>query len=81
MLACGPWSGRLTGAALPPLVVQPQEVGYFDVDAPVAAIAAGSFPVWARIGRTAEDFTYGLPSLHGSGLKAAVHRIVNKKPQ
>lgn len=74
VLACGAWTGQLHADDLPTLVVQRQSVGYFDVDAPTAACAPGTFPVWARIGRTAEDFTYGLPSLHGSGLKAALHR-------
>lgn len=74
VLACGPWTGRLLPAATPPLVVVRQQVGYFDVDAPEPACAPGSFPVWARIGRTADEFVYGLPSVDGTGLKIAVHR-------
>lgn len=72
VLAAGPWTGRLRAAGAGPLAVQPQEVGYFAAATP-AATAPGAFPVWARIGRTAEDFHYGLPDV-GSGLKLAVHR-------
>jgi sarcosine oxidase len=77
VLALGPWTGCLAGAATadPGLVVQPQEVGYFDGDGLEGEAAApGRFPVWARIGRTAEDFHYGLPAVDGSGVKIAVHR-------
>lgn len=74
VLAMGPWTGRLreAGAGASALAVQPQDVGYFA--APDASAARpGTFPVWARIGRTAEDFHYGLPDV-GDGLKLAVHR-------
>lgn len=71
-LATGPWTGRLRAAGAGPLAVQPQEVGYFAA-ADAAATAPGAFPVWARIGRTAEDFHYGLPDV-GDGLKLAAHR-------
>jgi monomeric sarcosine oxidase len=74
VLAAGPWSARLAATALPPLVVLRQTVGYFDVDAPPEAVAAGVFPVWARIGARTEQFDYGLPSHAGSGLKLARHR-------
>lgn len=73
VLACGPWAGRLLPAAAPPVVVR-QQVGYVDVDAPGPACSPGSFPVWARIGRTADEFVYGLPSIDDRGLKIAVHR-------
>ena len=73
VLAAGPWLPGL--ATLPePLVVLRQEVGYFDVDADETACRAGTFPVWAHIGRLPNDFHYGLPSHAGAGLKAAVHR-------
>lgn len=72
VLATGPWTGRLRPAGAGPLAVQPQEVGYFAAGN-AAAAAPGAFPVWARIGRTAEDFHYGLPDM-GEGLKLAVHR-------
>lgn len=77
VLALGPWTGRLSpdDAAAQPLAVQPQEVGYFGGDGLDGdAAAPGRFPVWARIGRTPEDFHYGLPAIDGSGLKLAVHR-------
>ena len=73
VLACGPWTGRLHGA-VPPVCVLRQEVGYVDLDVPAAACRAGRFPVWARIGRTADDFTYGLPEHAGGGVKIAMHR-------
>jgi cysteine desulfurase/selenocysteine lyase len=76
VLACGPWTGRLGGAAAPTeaVTVVRQQVGYFDVDAAPAAVAPGAFPVWAHIGDGPEQFTYGLPSVDGGGLKAAQHR-------
>lgn len=74
VLATGPWSGQLVAGGLPDLVVQRQTVGYFEVDAPPAATAAGRFPVWARIGRTAEEFVYGLPPTGSHALKLARHR-------
>lgn len=73
VLACGPWTGRLHAAATPVCVLR-QEVGYVDLDAPAAACQAGAFPVWARIGRTADEFTYGLPALGDRGVKIAAHR-------
>jgi sarcosine oxidase len=74
VLACGPWTGRLHADDAPPTTVLRQQVGWFDVDAPASACEPGTFPVWARLGASAEEFTYGLPSVDDSGLKAAVHR-------
>ncbi|HZN37491.1 MAG TPA: FAD-dependent oxidoreductase [Planctomycetota bacterium] len=74
VLAAGPWLPALAPPGHEPLTVQRQEVGYFDVAADEAACRAGTFPVWARIGETPENFHYGLPSHANSGLKAAVHR-------
>jgi glycine/D-amino acid oxidase-like deaminating enzyme len=74
VLACGPRTGRLRGATVPATTVLRQTVGFFDLAAPDAACIPGAFPVWARIGRVATDFTYGLPSVDEQGLKAAVHR-------
>jgi cysteine desulfurase / selenocysteine lyase len=73
VLACGPWTGRLHAAGLPPLAVLPQHVGYVDANAPPDALAPGAFPVWARIGAGANDFVYGLPAVGGGGLKVARH--------
>ncbi len=74
VLATGPWLPTLGGAAAPPLLVLRQTVGYFDVDAPAARRGAGAFPVWARIGASADEFDYGLPDHAGAGLKLARHR-------
>lgn len=74
VLACGPWSRRLHDVGVPAVTVLRQEVGYVDLDAPIDLQAAGPFPVWARIGRDATDFSYGLPSWRRSGLKVACHR-------
>lgn len=72
--AAGADTARLVPGFSTKLTVLRQQVGYFDVDADEAALAPGRFPVWARIGRTANDFHYGLPDHAGAGLKAAVHR-------
>lgn len=71
-IAVGPYAttaltGREAGAVLH------QQVGYFDVEAAPAAVQAGTFPVWARIGADAEDFVYGLPDVDAAGLKLARH--------
>lgn len=77
VLAAGPWLNRFEPAARPAAVVR-QEVGYFDIDVDAVDCEAGRFPVWARIGRTPEDFHYGLPSVGGSGLKIAAHRTTGR---
>lgn len=74
VLAAGAGTARLLPTAVPRLRVLHQQVGYFDVDAAPDTLAAGAFPVWARIGRTQNDFEYGLPAFDGAGLKAALHR-------
>jgi len=73
VVAAGPWLARLQPRATPAPVVLRQQVGYFDLDAPAAAVQAGTFPVWARIGRGANDFQYGLPAHGQAGVKAARH--------
>ena len=72
VLATGPWLPKLLGPQPEQRVVR-QHVGYFEVDAPAAALAPGAFPVWARVGATAEDFVYGLPTIGTQGLKVARH--------
>lgn len=72
-VAAGAWLDRLLPGGSGPLTVLRQQVGYFDLDVPDEAVAAGRFPVWARIGRTADDFVYGLPAHGGAGVKAARH--------
>jgi len=72
VLAAGAWSPRLASSR--PLVVLRQQVGWFDVEAADAECRPGAFPVWARIGVSANDFQYGLPSHGDAGLKAATHR-------
>ncbi len=74
IVAAGASLLRLASAPDHHLAVLHQQVGYFAVDAAPAAQAAGVFPVWARIGREANDFQYGLPAYAGAGLKAAQHR-------
>jgi sarcosine oxidase len=73
VFACGAWAGSLLATPLPTRVVR-QQVGYFDLAAPPAALRIGDFPVWARIGHTANDCHYGLPATDTRGVKAAVHR-------
>lgn len=74
VVAAGAGTARLLPAAVPRPRVLHQQVGYFDVDAASSSLAAGAFPVWARIGRRQNDFEYGLPAFEGAGLKAAMHR-------
>lgn len=75
VVAAGAGGDALAADAAPaPATVLHQQVGYFDVDADAAATRAGTFPVWACVGATARDFTYGLPDVGDTGLKAARHR-------
>lgn len=75
VVAAGTGGDDLAADAAPaPATVLHQQVGYFDVDADAAATRAGTFPVWACIGATAHEFTYGLPDVGDTGLKAARHR-------
>jgi len=78
IIAAGAGLLRLAPTPDRPLSVLHQQVGYFAVDAEPAAQAAGTFPVWARIGREANDFQYGLPAHAGAGLKAAQHRTAGQ---
>lgn len=75
VVAAGAGGDELAADAAPArATVLHQQVGYFDVDADAAATRAGVFPVWACIGASARDFTYGLPDVGDTGLKAARHR-------
>jgi sarcosine oxidase len=74
IVAAGAANAQLVPGHRGPLTVLHQQVGWFDVDAEPASLAAGAFPVWARIGRQPNDFQYGLPAHAGAGLKAAQHR-------
>lgn len=75
VIAAGAGGDELAADASPaPGTVLHQQVGYFDVEAANSATAPGAFPVWVRIGATAAEFAYGLPSVDDSGLKAAHHR-------
>lgn len=75
VVAAGAGGDALAADASPAAgTVLHQQVGYFDVAADAAATRAGTFPVWACIGATALDFTYGLPDVGDAGLKAARHR-------
>ena len=73
VVAAGAWTGELVPSLRGALVVQPQQVGYVDVDAAAAATRPGAFPVWARIGAAPDDFAYGLPAFGRPGLKLARH--------
>jgi len=74
VLACGPWTSALVPDLAPRCTVLRQWIGYYALDAPAAACAPPCFPVWARIGAEANDFTYGLPAVGEAGVKLACHR-------
>jgi monomeric sarcosine oxidase len=74
VLACGAWLAKLIPELQPQLSVIPQEVGYFELDAPSEATRVFTFPVWARIGADATDFRYGLPEFGQAGVKCAQHK-------
>lgn len=69
VFACGPWLGRifpdLLGRAIRPTR---QEVHYFGVPAGSQRYTPQVFPVWIDFG---ERILYGLPDLHGRGIKVA----------
>ena len=74
VLATGAWLGELLPAWRTRLTPLRQEVGYVDVDAAPADLAAGRFPVWCRVGGPDDAFDYGLPVFDRPGLKVAQHR-------
>ena len=76
VVAAGAWLGELLPEWRKPLRALRQEVGYVQVTAPAEAMQVGAFPVWCRIGKTAQDFVYGLPRFGRPGLKLAHHRTV-----
>ncbi|MEY4674852.1 MAG: hypothetical protein RL148_2636 [Planctomycetota bacterium] len=76
VVATGPGTGALVPEECKRLTVLRQHVGYFAPDLPASALVPGAFPVWARIGTTANDFQYGLPEFGRPGTKLARHRTV-----
>lgn len=74
VVATGAWLGELVPEQAGRINPLRQSVGYVRVAAPPEATALGSFPVWARIGRHAGDFAYGLPEFARPGLKIGLHR-------
>jgi len=76
VVATGAWLGELLPEWAKPLTALRQQVGYVQVAAEIEALQVGTFPVWCRIGKTAEDFVYGLPQFGRPGLKLAHHRTV-----
>lgn len=76
VVAAGAWLGELLPEWREPVQPLRQQVAYVQLAASGEQTAVGTFPVWCRIGRTAEDFVYGLPEFGRPGLKIAHHRTV-----
>ena len=76
--AGGAWLGELLPEWREPVQALRQQVAYVKVAARAEQTAVGTFPVWCRIGRTADDFVYGLPEFGRPGLKIAHHRTVGQ---
>lgn len=74
VVAAGAWLGELLPEWSQPLTTLRQHVGYVQVAAGEHSTQVGTFPVWCRIGATADDFVYGLPEFGRPGLKLAHHR-------
>lgn len=74
VVATGAWLGELLPEWSQPLTTLRQQVGYVQVEPGEHSTEVGTFPVWCRIGETAEDFVYGLPEFGKPGLKLAHHR-------
>jgi len=79
ILAAGAGTVEIVPEEASRLVVLRQQVGFFQPALPASALAAsalapGTFPVWARIGRATNDFQYGLPEFGQPGVKLAQHR-------
>ncbi|MBI3925619.1 MAG: N-methyl-L-tryptophan oxidase [Armatimonadetes bacterium] len=73
VIAAGPWTSRWIPPLREHLRVTRQVIGYFRPEGPAERWQPGSFPVWVRIGRSPEDFFYGLPEFGRPGLKLARH--------
>jgi len=74
VVATGAWLPELMPEWPLALATYRQQVGFVRVAAEAGATQVGAFPVWCRIGQTAEDFVYGLPEFGQPGLKLAHHR-------
>lgn len=73
VVACGAWSGELVPALRQRLTVVRQQVGYFDVAAPAAAVEPPAFPVFVHRSAGERGFCYGLPAFGRPGIKLARH--------
>jgi sarcosine oxidase len=73
VVTAGPWTARLVPRLAPRLAVARQTIGYFEIEGGAAAARLGAFPIWCHMGRTANDFHYGLPAFGREGIKAAQH--------
>jgi sarcosine oxidase len=73
IVTAGPWAARLVPRLAPRLSVARQTIGYFEIEGGAAAARLGAFPIWCHMGRTANDFHYGLPAFGRNGIKAAQH--------
>jgi sarcosine oxidase len=73
VVTAGPWTARLVPRLAPRLAVARQTIGYFEIEGGAEAARLGTFPVWCHMGRTANDFHYGLPAFGREGVKAAQH--------
>jgi sarcosine oxidase len=72
VIAAGSWVGRLLPALARRFIPTRQEVFYF-VPEPREKYEIGGLPIWIWMGEDPSDRYYGMPSVMGSGVKAARH--------
>ncbi len=75
VITAGAWLPALRPEFAPRLTVRRQSVGYFQLDAPAAAVQPGAFPVWIHTGSPDNSYGYyGLPEFGVAGIKAGHHQ-------
>jgi len=74
VVTAGSWTASLLPEYEPQLTTVRQMVAYFELDAPVADMQIGKFPIWIHLGAEEGHLHYGLPEFGRPGIKAARHR-------
>lgn len=73
VVTAGPWVGEVVRGFASRVIATRQDVGYWPMD-----VAPGRTPAWVYLGD--HGLEYGMPTLGGGVMKAAMHRQVHEPP-